>query len=131
MSRGHPRTKYLIVAGLCAALHYVVIVGLHALGAHYVVSSFISFGLTGVVGYVLHSRWTFPGPPMPHAFWRYLTGMAANLPLSILTLFLLRDAIGFSFQIAVPLSMSAMIVINFVLARWAIRGKRQATYHAA
>lgn len=126
MTEAPPRLAYLAASGLCALLHNVIVIGLDALGFHYVQSSLVSFAACVVVGFALHSALTFTGPQTAHAFWRYTVGMAANLPMSIAALFILVDVAGLPIAVATPLSMGAIVLANYWLVQWAILGRRTA-----
>lgn len=95
------------------------------LGLHYVASSFVSFAIMVLVGYLLHSIWTFPGAQRGvMSFVRYTLTMALNLPLSIAGMFLLVDLAGLGVPIAAPAVTVMLAAFNFVGGRWALRGRR-------
>lgn len=116
------RIAYPAVAGLCALLHNVIIIGLDRVGVHYAIASVISFFLVAATGYALHCAVTFRTRPDLRSFLRYLAAMAFNLPLSVVALFLFHDVGGLPIVIASPLATVALFVINYFLSAWAIVG---------
>jgi putative flippase GtrA len=116
------RLAYLLVAGTCALLHNAILIGLDAVGVDYVTASVVSFVVVVVVGYHLHRHFTFRGPAARLGIVRYAWAMAANLPLSVVGLFLCHTLLGLPMFVAAPLTVGALFLINFVLARWAIVG---------
>jgi putative flippase GtrA len=116
------KIAYLLVAGTCALLHNAILIGFDAIGIDYVTASIVSFVVVVLVGFTLHTQFTFRGPVVEHGLLRYAWAMAANLPLSIVALFIFHTLLSLPMFIAAPLSVVALFVVNFVLARWAIVG---------
>jgi len=116
-----------IATGLaCAVLHNVIMIACHFLGLHYVPSSVISFGVVVLVGYGLHSGWTFPGARRgAGSLARYALSMSANLPLFVAGLYVLVDLLGLSVPLATPLVTVLLMVFNFIATRWALRVERR------
>src|SRR6267143_3090270 len=97
-------SRFFTVGLACALLHNAIMIGGDWLGLHYVASSFVSFAVVVIVGYWLHSGWTFPGAARgTGSFTRYALTMAANLPLSILGMFVFVGLAGLPVAIAAPL----------------------------
>jgi putative flippase GtrA len=118
--------RYFTVGVTCALLHNAIMIGGDWLGLHYVASCFISFAIVVVVGYRLHSGWTFraaerSGP----SFARYVLVASANLPMALAGFFLLVDLFGLPVPIASPLLTLALLAANFVGNRWALRARPQ------
>lgn len=116
------RIAYPAVAGFCALLHNVIIIGLDRVGVHYATASVVSFFLVAASGYLLHCAITFRTSPVLRSFVRYLGAMAFNLPLSIVALFLFHDVARLPMIIASPLATVALFVANYFLSAWAIVG---------
>ena len=116
------RLAYPLVAGVCAVLHNVIVIGLDRVGVHYAIASTISFFVVAATGYLLHCAITFRAQPAWRSFLRYLGAMAFNLPLSIVALFLFRDVAALPMIIASPLATVALFVVNYCLSAWAIIG---------
>ena len=118
-------SRFFSVGLLCALLHNAIMIGGDWLGFHYVASSLVSFAIVVLVGYLLHSAWTFPNAQrgrMPFA--RYTLTMALNLPLSLAGMFVLVDLAGLGVAIAAPAVTVLLAAFNFVGGRWALRAAR-------
>ena len=114
--------RFFTVGLACALLHNAIMIVGDWAGLHYVVSSLISFTIVVLVGYWLHSGWTFPGAERGRVtLARYTLTMALNLPLSIAGMFLFVDLIGFTVPIAAPTVTVLLASFNFVAGRWALR----------
>jgi putative flippase GtrA len=114
--------RFFTVGLACALLHNAIMIGGDWAGLHYVASSFISFAIVVLVGYWLHSGWTFPGAERGGVtFARYALTMALNLPLSIAGMFVFVDLVGLGVPIAAPTVTVLLAAFNFVAGRWALR----------
>src|SRR6266850_6621793 len=114
--------RFFTVGLACALLHNAIMIGGDWAGLHYVASSLISFALVVLVGYWLHSGWTFPGAERGGVtFARYTLTMALNLPLSIAGMFVFVDLVGVGVPIAAPTVTVLLAVFNFAAGRWALR----------
>jgi putative flippase GtrA len=111
---------YGLIAGTCVlANFFILVVGDHV-GLHYVVSTSISFVVCVVLGYVLHSRFTFPAPIAWEAFARYTLAMSMNYPLSIIAVWFFHELLSLQMIFAAPAATLALTAYNFVSSRWAI-----------
>ena len=114
--------RFFTVGLVCALLHNAIMIGGDWAGLHYVASSLISFAIVVLVGYWLHSGWTFPGAERGRVtLARYALTMALNLPLSLAGMFLFVDLLGFTVPIAAPAVTVLLAAFNFVAGRWALR----------
>jgi putative flippase GtrA len=117
--------RFFSVGLLCALLHNAIMIGGDWLGLHYVASSFVSFAIVVLVGYLLHSAWTFPGAQRgAMSFAKYTLTMALNLPLSLAGMFVLVDLAGLGVPLAAPAVTVMLAAFNFVGGRWALRARR-------
>ena len=117
--------RFFTVGLACALLHNAIMIGGDWLGLHYVASSFVSFAIVVVVGYRLHSGWTFPAAARGRTpFARYALTMAANLPLSLVGMFVLVDLLGVAVSLAAPAVTVLLAVFNFLGGRWALRARQ-------
>src|SRR5437870_4095393 len=81
--------------------------------------------LVVLVGYWLHSSWTFPGAERGGmSFARYTLTMALNLPLLLAGMFVFVDLAGLGVPIAAPAVTVLVAAFNFVGSRWALRAGR-------
>jgi putative flippase GtrA len=118
-------SRFFSVGLLCALLHNAIMIGGDWLGLHYVASSFVSFAIVVLVGYWLHSSWTFPAAQRGGmSFARYTLTMALNLPLSLAGMFVLVDLAGLGVPLAAPAVTVMLAAFNFVGGRWALRAGR-------
>ena len=118
-------SRFFSVGLLCALLHNAIMIGGDWLGLHYVGASLVSFAIVVLVGYRLHSSWTFPGAQRSGmSFARYALTMALNLPLSLAGMFLLVDLAGLGVPLAAPAVTVMLAAFNFVGGRWALRAGR-------
>jgi putative flippase GtrA len=117
--------RFLGVGLACALLHNVIMIGGDFAGWHYVVSSIVSLAIVTVFGYLLHTRWTFPGAARGgEPFRRYALIVSANYPLSLAGMFVLVDLAGVPVAAAVPAVTVALFLFNYAANRWALRVKR-------
>jgi putative flippase GtrA len=117
--------RFFTVGLVCALLHNAIMIAGDWAGLHYVASSFVSFAIVVVVGYWLHSGWTFPGAARGRTpFARYALTMAANLPLSVAGMFVLVDLAGLPVSLAAPAVTVLLAAFNFLGGRWALRARR-------
>lgn len=114
--------RFFTVGLACALLHNAIVIAGAWLGAHYAVSSFASFVVVVLVGYWLHTAFTWPRAGrgrLPLA--RYALTMSANLPLFLAGMFLFVDLGGLGVPLAAPLVTVLLMAFNFVGSRWALR----------
>jgi putative flippase GtrA len=117
--------RALTVGLICALLHNAIVIAGDFAGLHYAVSLTISFAIVVVVGYWLHSGWTFRGAQRGGAsFARYALVASANYPASLVGMFLLVDLLGMPVPLASPLLTVALFAVNFLGNRWALRAGR-------
>ena len=119
--------RFFTVGLVCALTHNAIMIGGDWAGLHYVVSSLISFAVVVLLGFWLHSSWTFPDAQRSRvSFARYAGTMALNLPLSIALMFVFVDLAHLPVVIAAPLVTVLLAAFNFVAGRWAL-ARRQSS----
>lgn len=117
--------RFLGVGLACAILHNVIMIGGDFAGWHYFASSLVSLVVVTAFGYLLHTRWTFPGAERGRSsFVRYAVTVSANYPLSLAGLYVLVDLLGLPVPVAAPAVTALLLVFNFTANRWALRVKR-------
>jgi putative flippase GtrA len=114
------RLRYLLVGGLCALAHNAIMIGGAALRAHYVATSAVSFAIVVVLGFALHTRFTFSVRPELPAFLKYAAGMALNYPIWVALMFVLYGMARLPMVAASPLGTVLLLGWNFAMSRWAI-----------
>lgn len=117
---------YLLVSGVCLLLNNAVLIIADFSGCTLLVSVLLSYAIVVVAGYLLHSVISFRRPFGHAAFGRYALAMATNVPLLFAITWLWRDVAGLPMRSAAPLATTCMVLINFVLGRWAILGSGKA-----
>jgi putative flippase GtrA len=117
--------RALTVGLICALLHNAIVISGDFIGLHYALSLTISFAIVVVVGYWLHSGWTFRGAKRGgSSFARYVLVASANYPASLAGMFLLVDLMALSVPLASPLLTVVLFAVNFLGNRWALRASR-------
>jgi putative flippase GtrA len=125
MSRFFTGGRYALVAGCCLVTHnLVMILGDHA-GAPMPPLLLISFGVVVLLGFTLHSRFTFETQSDGRSLLRYTGAMAANLPVTFVLLWLFLNLFGWPMVIASPATTALMLILNFFASQWAITAGRQ------
>jgi putative flippase GtrA len=120
MSRTGEKFRYGLVAALCMATHNLVMIAADRAGVAMPVAVLLSFGLVLLLGFALHSRFTFAVRGDLASLLRYAAAMAANLPLTILLLWLLVDLLAWPMVLAAPVATIVLVVVNYFASRWAI-----------
>ena len=111
------KVRYLIVGGLCALVHNAIMIGGSALGLHYVISTVASYVVVVVLGFLLHSHFTFSVQAEWGSFMKYALAMSLNYPLWLVLMFLLCDQAHLPMLIASPLGTVLMLAWNFTISR--------------
>src|SRR4030095_12357653 len=117
--------RALTVGLICALLHNAIVIAGDFAGLHYALSLTISFAIVVVVGYWLHSGWTFKGAKRGgSSFARYVLVASANYPASLAGMFVLVVVVALSPPLATPLLTVLLFAVNFLGNRWALRASR-------
>ena len=114
--------RYIVVGAICALIHNVVMIVGDVLGVHYLLMSVVSFGIVTLLGYLLHSGFTFRGQLSIAAFLRFAAGLAFGFPISLLVMAILCTGLGIPVIIAAPTATIVLFVWNYASAHWAILG---------
>lgn len=115
-----PALAYGAVSAVCLSMHNAVMIGGDWLGWPYFGSILVSFSLSAVTGYILHSLVTFGEPISMRRFMRYAMAMMANIPIAFVAIWVWHDLAGLAMLWASPIATVCMVVVNFLLSRWAI-----------
>ena len=114
--------RALVVGLICAIAHNVIMIVGDWFGLHYAVSLVFSFLIVVVLGYRLHSGWTFRGAARTReSFGRYALIASANYPTSLAGMFVFVDLLHFSVPVASPIVTVLLFALNFAGNRWALR----------
>ncbi len=116
--------RVLAVGAVCALVHNAIMIAGDRLGLHYAASLVVSFVVVVVIGYSLHSRWTYRlAVRGAAAFWRYVVVASANFPASLVGMFVFVDLAGLSVPIASPIVTVLLFLMNYAGNKWALRAK--------
>ncbi len=117
--------RAFVVGLICAIVHNAIMIGGDYAGLHYALSLLISFLIVVVIGYRLHSGWTFRSAERSRAtFTRYVVIASANLPSSLAGMFVFVNLIGLSVPVASPIVTVLLFGMNFMGNRWALKAGR-------
>ena len=119
---------YLCVSGTCFLGHNGIMIAAERFYAALWLAVLLSFVITVIIGYILHSAFTFKQPLSLSAFGRYTLGMLLNIPLAYVTTWFWYHWLEFPMLVAAPLASCCMIALNFFLSRWAISASGRKTH---
>ena len=116
--------RFVVVGGVCAVLSNIAVIVLVPAGFGIVTASLISFAPVLLVGYVLHTTFTFRRGPSWGSFARYSLGVAANFPIWVSALYVLCDLLKISITIAAPATTALLFLWNYLSGVWAFAAPR-------
>ena len=116
-------SRYLLVAATCMIAHNLIVIGADSIGIAMPIAVFISFCVVVLLGFALHSRYTFAVKGDGRSLIRYAAAMALNVPLNILLLWLMLELMRWPMTIASPAATIVMLAVNFFASRWAIAAR--------
>ena len=119
--------RYAATSVGCLCLHNAILISSDHAGWTMMQSATASFCIMVVVGYRLMAGPVFRSASTWLGFWRYTFAMALNFPMSTSLLWLLMKVLGQPMTIAAPTAAAGMAIVNFVVSRWAITGRRKLT----
>ncbi len=115
--------RALVVGLVCALAHNAIMIAGDWMGLHYALSLVVSFLIVVVLGYRLHSGWTFREAARTRAsFGRYALVASGNFPASLAGMFVFVDLLNLSVPVASPVVTVLLFAFNFAGNRWALRG---------
>jgi putative flippase GtrA len=116
-----PQTlRYSVVSGFCLLLSTIGIPLLSWWGLHYTLATFVAFCLIAVIGFSLHSLWTFHTEFRLASFVRYVATIAINLPVFVILIGLAHDLAGLPVSISTAFASAVLFIWNYIAARWAV-----------
>ncbi len=128
MSIARTGIAYGLVAATCLGLHNGIMIAtdwaLHRRASDFtvlVVGFLLSLLVVSIAGYLLHSRFTFREPTSLARYLRYTAAMSANTPIAFAVTWVLKTPLHLPMALAAPLASGGMVVVNFLMSRWAIR----------
>lgn len=117
-------SRYAQIGLICALLTNGLMIGLDQIGVYYLVSTIAATVLVTVVGYLLHSVYTFQARASLPSMMRFFASTAVSSCLAILLMTILCSGIGLSASAAIPIATVLLFGWNYALATWAIVGTR-------
>jgi len=118
--------RYLAVAGLCTATHLAIMIVADWAGIALLPALALSFGAVVLLGYALHARFTFAVARTPVGLIRYIGAMATAFPVASAFLWIYNQWCGWPMSLAAPAGSITMLVVNYLVARWAlVRGTQR------
>ena len=112
-------SRFVVVGGLCAVLSNAAVIVLVRYGFGSAVASVLAFGPVLLIGYALHSFFTFATQPTRLTFGRYALATLANFPIWAALLYTCCDLLKFSIALVAPAATALIFVWNYASARWA------------
>jgi putative flippase GtrA len=112
--------RYTAVGAVMVVFNNLVLIGGDRAGFGYIGLMSLSWGLSGSVGYLLHSRYTFGAPHNWPAYCRFMSGIGMGIPLTLGLLAALKSGLHLPMWIAAPVTTAGMILYNYLSARLAI-----------
>ena len=112
--------RYSVVSGICLGLGTTLIPLLSWWGLHYALATLVAFFLNVIVGFFLHSYWTFDVERNYCSLVRYISTVALNLPLTVIIIGISHDIMGLSVAASTVISASVLLIWNFIAVRWAV-----------
>jgi putative flippase GtrA len=114
-------SRFAAVGAFCALLTNLTVIVLVRVGLSSTLASVISFVPVLVIGYALHTVFTFGAPASRGSFLRYTLSVASNFPIWIASLYLLCNVLAIPVTIAAPVATACIFVWNYTLMSWAFR----------
>lgn len=112
--------RYVAVGSLCALLSNAAVILLVRHGFRGVVASLLAFPPILLVGYALHSIFTFGAPATRVTFGRYALAVATNFPAFAVLLFIFCDVLKVPVGVVAPAATALIFLWSYVAARWAL-----------
>jgi hypothetical protein len=107
------------VGGLCALLSNAAVLALVRYGFSSVVASLLAFTPVLLIGYVLHSVFTFGAQATPVTFGRYAGAVLTNFPAWAALLYTFCDVLKFPVGLVAPAATALIFLWSYAAARWA------------
>lgn len=113
-------SRYAQIGLICAFLTNGLIIGLDRLGTHYLVATVAATVSVTLVGYLLHSFFTYRIAPSLVGLLRFCAATATGSCIALVSMIVLCDGFGLSASAAIPLATVFLFFWNYLLATWAI-----------
>lgn len=116
--------RYIGVSLACVITNNALLIGLDAIGVHYVISVLISAAILIPLSFLLQAHLTFRATPDWSRFGRYSAIMLVNTPCAWAILWAIHDRGGLAMLYASPITIAILFLWNYLGSGWAIlRGR--------
>lgn len=112
--------RFVAVGGLCALISNVAVIVLVRCGFTSMIASLLAFPPVLLIGYALHSFFTFGVPATRVTFGRYALAIATNFPAWAALLYTFCDVLRVPVTIVAPAATALIFLWSYVAARWAL-----------
>jgi putative flippase GtrA len=112
-------SRFTAVGAFCAVLSNAAVIALVRHGMGSLLASLLAFGPVLIVGYALHTAFTFGTQPSRVTFMRYTLATLANFPVWALLLFLFGDVLHVSITLLAPAATLLIFLWNYLATQWA------------
>ena len=113
-------SRYAMIGGTCAILTNSLIIFFLSIGFNYFISTWLAFVPVLLVGYALHTVFTFKTPASWKYFARYTVSLIGNTPAWFLFLYIFCTVLSVPALLAVPFCTVLLFFFNYLLAGWAL-----------
>ncbi|MBC7634725.1 MAG: GtrA family protein [Acetobacteraceae bacterium] len=103
----------------------VIIIALDWIGQSMFVAVLCSFFVVVVIGYILHTFFTFSAQPGWAGFFKYAAVMSINIPISLAALALFFTWMGLPMVIAAPAATVLSLAVNYAGTAWSMRTRHR------
>jgi putative flippase GtrA len=119
-------SRYTQVGLLCAVLNNLIVIAMDHAGYQYVVAVCTAFIAVTLIGYLLHSTYTFGVRASRAGGLRFIVASLTAFPLSLGAMFVMCGGMGLSASVAMPIATVLLFAWNYALAHLAVfRPERQ------
>jgi putative flippase GtrA len=112
--------RYAQVGLVCALLSNAIVIGLDRGHIHYAVSVIVAYFVGTLVGYLLHSAYTYRVRASRTGWLRFVTANLSGLVVSMILMFILCDVVGLTASMAIPIATVLLFAWNYLLTHMLI-----------
>lgn len=112
--------RYIVVSAVCMTTHIAIMIVADQAGIGLFAAMALSFCIVVLLGYALHTHFTFAVARAPGALIRYTGAMLTTLPLASAFLWVYSKWCGWPMWAAAPAGAATMLAVNFLAAHWAL-----------
>ena len=117
--------KFGLVGVLNTLINWIIFILLNFIGIYYIVSNIIAYAIATANSYIWNSKWVFKynGKNKKETTVKFLILNLIGLGLNTAILYLLVDMAGFNKLIALVITTSIVMIINYILNKaWVFKG---------